>query len=89
MQYYIFWVCVCVCVYVCVCVCVVLVTSYETHMRRIMLSLVVYFALPQFWPLSHKGMVQMAIPSKVWVCGRSPAAIEGSNPTGGMDVCLL
>ena len=42
-----------------------------------------------FSTLSHKGMVQMAIPSKVWVCGRSPAAIEGSNPTGGMDVCLL
>jgi hypothetical protein len=23
------------------------------------------------------------------VYGRSPAAIVGSNPTGGMDVCLL
>jgi hypothetical protein len=23
------------------------------------------------------------------VCGRSPAEIVGSNPTGGMDVCLL
>jgi hypothetical protein len=22
------------------------------------------------------------------LCGRSPAAIVGSNPTGGMDVCL-
>ena len=21
--------------------------------------------------------------------GRSPAEIEGSNPTGGMDICLL
>ena len=27
--------------------------------------------------------------SKTWVCGRSPAEIAGSNPTGGMDVCLL
>ena len=26
---------------------------------------------------------------KVWVFGRSPAEIVGSNPTGGMDVCLL
>jgi len=25
--------------------------------------------------------------SKAWVCGRSPAEIVGSNPTGGMDVC--
>jgi hypothetical protein len=23
------------------------------------------------------------------VCGRSPAEILGSNPTGGMDICLL
>jgi len=25
----------------------------------------------------------------VWVCGRSPAEIVGSNPAEGMDVCLL
>jgi len=25
----------------------------------------------------------------VYVCGRSPAEAVGSNPTGGMDVCLL
>jgi len=24
----------------------------------------------------------------VWVCGRSPAEIVGSNPTGDMDVCV-
>ena len=23
------------------------------------------------------------------LCGRSPAEIVGSNPTGGMDICLL
>ena len=27
--------------------------------------------------------------SKVRVCSRSPAGIAGSNPAGGMDVCLL
>jgi len=26
---------------------------------------------------------------KAYVCGRSPAEIVGSNPTGGMDICLL
>jgi hypothetical protein len=31
----------------------------------------------------------MAARSKTWVCGCSPAANVGSNPTGGMDVCLL
>ena len=29
----------------------------------------------------------MAARSKAWVCGRSPAEIVGSNPTGGIDVC--
>jgi hypothetical protein len=27
--------------------------------------------------------------SKAYVFGRSPAEIVGSNPTGGMDVCLV
>jgi hypothetical protein len=27
--------------------------------------------------------------SKVQDCGHSPAEIVGSNPTGGMDICLL
>ena len=30
--------------------------------------------------------VQLAARSKAYVCGRSPAEIVGSNPTGGMDV---
>jgi hypothetical protein len=30
----------------------------------------------------------MAARSKAWVCGRSPAEIVGSNPAGGLDVCL-
>ena len=33
--------------------------------------------------------VEVAVRSKAWVCGRSPAEIPGSNPSGGMDVCLL
>ena len=33
--------------------------------------------------------VPVAARSKAWVCGRSPAEIVGSNPTGGLDVCLL
>jgi hypothetical protein len=31
--------------------------------------------------------VPVAVRSKVYVCGRSPAEIVGSNPAGGMDVC--
>ena len=34
-------------------------------------------------------MVPVASQSKAEVYDRSPAEILGSNPTGGMDVCLL
>jgi len=33
--------------------------------------------------------IPVAARSKAQVCGRSPAEIVGSNPTGGIDVCLL
>jgi len=33
--------------------------------------------------------IPVAARSKASVCGRSPAEIMGSNPTGSMDVCLL
>jgi hypothetical protein len=35
-----------------------------------------------------RGPAPVTALSKVQVCGRSPAEIVGSNPTGGMDVCL-
>ena len=31
----------------------------------------------------------MAARSKAQICGHSPPEIVGSNPTGGIDVCLL
>ena len=33
--------------------------------------------------------VPVAALFKAYVCGRSPAEIVGSSPTGIMDVCLL
>ena len=33
--------------------------------------------------------IPVAERSKAWVCSRSLAGIAGSNPAGGMDVCLL
>ena len=33
--------------------------------------------------------VPVAARSKAWVCGRSSADIVGSNPIGGMNVCVL
>jgi len=38
---------------------------------------------------SNTVPVPVAARSKAWVCGRSPAEIVGSNPTGGMVVFLL
>jgi hypothetical protein len=35
------------------------------------------------WP------IPVAVRSKAWVCGRSLARIVGSNPSGGMDVCVV
>jgi hypothetical protein len=33
--------------------------------------------------------IPLAARSKVWVWGRSLAGIVGSNPAGGMDVCVV
>ena len=33
--------------------------------------------------------IPVAERSKAWVCRRSPAGIAGSNPAGGMELCLL
>ena len=33
--------------------------------------------------------IPVAERSKAKVCGRSPAGIAGSNPAGGMDVCVV
>ena len=42
-----------------------------------------YPALDRILPVPVAGR------SKAWVCGRSLAGIVGSNPDGGVDVCLL
>jgi hypothetical protein len=40
------------------------------------------------WQRGLNMSVPVAARSKAWVCGRSPAEIVGSNPTGfGMFVC--
>ena len=39
-------------------------------------------------PTIFSTPIQVAARSKAWVFGRSLAGITGSNPAGGMDVCL-
>jgi hypothetical protein len=36
-----------------------------------------------------KWPIPVAARSKAWDCGRSLAGIAGSNPAGGMDICVL
>jgi hypothetical protein len=38
---------------------------------------------------NYISSIPVAAQSKAWVCGRSLAGISGSNPTGGMDTCVL
>ena len=38
--------------------------------------------------LKYGEPIQVAVRSKTWVCGRSLAGIVGSNPIGGVSVCL-
>jgi hypothetical protein len=33
--------------------------------------------------------IPVAVRSKAWVYGHSLAGISGSNPAGGMDVCVV
>ena len=47
------------------------------HFQYILGSQIVYKPVP------------VAARSKAYVCGPSPAEIVGSNPTGGIDICLL
>jgi hypothetical protein len=42
-----------------------------------------------FYTLNFGLPIPLAALPKAWVCGRSLAGIVDSNPTGGMDVCLL
>jgi hypothetical protein len=39
--------------------------------------------------VGERGPIPVAAPSKAWVGWRSLAGIVGSNPAGGMNVCLL
>ena len=54
---------------------------------------VVVFVVVFFVLLSSSSSSLLLIPvaawSKAWVYGRSLAGTVGSNPDGGMDVCLL
>jgi hypothetical protein len=39
--------------------------------------------------LFSKSEDRSAPRSKAWICSRSLAGISGSNPAGGMDVCIF
>ena len=67
--------------------------SYTTNTRKMeflireIVMLILWKENPmtviKWWP------VPVAAWSNAWVCGQWLAGIVGSNPAGGMDVCLL
>ena len=42
-----------------------------------------------FLCLKVKMRIPVAVRSKTWNCGHSLAGAASSNPTGGLDICLL
>jgi len=50
---------------------------------------VIYQTAPRWMPEDGNFDRLRVCKVAAWVCGRSLAGIVGSNPTGGMDVCLL
>ena len=54
-----------------------------------MIQAYISLSFPMFSPVIDFLPVPVAVQSKASVCSRSLAEIACSNPTGGMDVCLL
>ena len=48
-----------------------------------------YFTSDVIYNVSAGMILYYYMCSRGEACGRSPAEIVGSNPTGGMDICLL
>jgi len=70
--------------------------QYQSFSLTLFHQYFVNFYLLRFFRLFQKhcrisnAICNYAHPSgSAYVCGRSPAEIVGSNPTGVMDVCLL
>jgi hypothetical protein len=82
------YVCMCVCTYVCItylCMYVYAATCSPTVARPT--NSIVF---RRFVPImSEITPVPVAARTKLWVCCRSLLAIVGSNPSGGMKVCLF
>jgi hypothetical protein len=53
-------------------------TTYSTELILLLSHYSIFLTLP----------IRVAARSKAFVCGRSLTGILGSNPAGGMDICL-
>jgi hypothetical protein len=58
---------------------------YKNALRFITVVTLTHFCVTQDRDVS----IPVAALSKAWVCDHSLAGIVGSNPAGGLDVCLL
>ena len=54
----------------------------SSHSSFVLLK-VLLFVVTNIWP------IPVAVRSKAWVDGLSLTGIVGSNPAGGMDICVV
>ena len=76
-----------------------LLHKQDKHLRNFLLCLyfiiifIKYFKFVDCNNILPFAKILLPVPVAAWskasVCGLSPAEIMGSNPTGGMDICLL
>jgi hypothetical protein len=56
---------------------------YKITDKVVVLCMLIFTLLNKWEP------IPVSVRSKAWVYGRSLTRIVGSNPTGGMDVCVV
>jgi hypothetical protein len=59
------------------------------HDSQRQMTFVILLRDDYFNPCNIMEPISVAVRSKTWVCGLSLVGIVGSNPAGGIDVCLL
>ena len=79
----------CVCITNCTVLCYIILYCTTLHYTVLAYPTLYYSVLSIIHGNGEAKPVPVAERSKACVYGRSPAGIAGSNPTGGMDGCLL
>jgi hypothetical protein len=68
----------------------VISATFKTTQSQFLIRVLCLVCVSKYLP-NVVAIVQIPVAarSKAYICGRSPSEIAGSNPTEGVDVCLL